>query len=159
LSKTLITLVAIGNQNVADDGIGLYLLETIQDKLSDDIDVRFWKNKDALSITAELLEIKTPIVIVDCADMGLKGGEFRWFEQSECQLAQQTDIISTHSFGFSDALALAETLGFKQAVFFFAIQPMQLEVKNEISPFLVANKTEYEKSLLTQLEKLKNKLS
>ena len=155
LSKRSITLIAIGNRNRGDDGIGLFIVEAIKDQLSPDIDVQIWEDKDALSVAAELLEIKTPIVIVDCADMGIKGGDFRWFKQSECSFEQHLNTISTHGFGFADALALAETLGFEQDLSFFAIQPIQLDFEHGISDVLEKNRDTMSKSLLAQLDKLK----
>jgi hydrogenase maturation protease len=143
---------------MGDDGIALCLLETIKDELSDTIEIQLWENKDALSITAELLEIKNPIVIVDCADMGLKGGDCRWFNQSECNLEQHLNVLSTHGFGFSEALALAEALGFEQSLFFFAIQPEQLDFGSDISSTLKKKKASIAQTLLMQVQQLKAQL-
>ena len=158
MSETLITLAGIGNRSVGDDGISLYLLETIQDQLPDEIDVQLWEDQDALSIAAELMEIQTPVVIVDCADMGLNSGEYRWFEASECYLAQQVNSLSTHGFGFADALALAQTLGFMQSVFFFAIQPEQLNFNEHISATLQNRQMSMNHSLLQHLQQLMHQL-
>ena len=158
MSKTKITLIGIGNRIVGDDGIALYLLETIKAKLAGDINIQLWENKDALSIAAEILEIHTPIVIVDCADMGLKAGEFRWFKESDCHLGKQLDSVSTHGIGFADALALAQTLGFKQSLFFFAIQPLQLNFNEGISAALLSRKLLMSNALLQHLQELKQQL-
>ena len=156
LSKKGVTLIAIGNRNRGDDGIALSIVEAIKDQLPPDIDVQIWEDKDALSVAAELLEIKTPVVIVDCADMGIKGGDFRWFKQSECSFEQHLNAVSTHGFGFADALALAETLGFEQDLSFFAIQPIQINFEHGISDVLEKNIDTMSKSLLAQLDKLKS---
>jgi len=155
LSKSDITLIAIGNRTMGDDGIGLALVEKIKDQLPDNVDVQIWESKDALSVVAELLEICTPIVVVDCADMGLEGGAYRWFKQSECSLEQHHNVISTHGFGFSDALALAETLGFKQDLYFFAIQAIQIDFEQGLNEILRKNMDVMSKSLLAELDKLK----
>ena len=157
LSKKSITLIAVGNRNRGDDGIGLAIVESIKGRLSADIAVQIWESKDALSVAAELLEIHTPIVVVDCADMGIKGGDFRWFKQSECTIQQHLNLISTHGFGFADALALAETLGFEQDLFFFAIQPLQIDFELELSDVLTKNIDTMSESLLVHLEQLREK--
>lgn len=157
LSKKSVTLIAVGNRNRGDDGIGLAIVESIKGCLSADIAVQIWESKDALSVAAELLEIHTPIVVVDCADMGIKGGDFRWFKQSECTIQQHLNLISTHGFGFADALALAETLGFEQDLFFFAIQPLQIDFELELSDVLKKNIDTMSESLLVQLEQLREK--
>lgn len=154
LSKSRITLVALGNQNMGDDGIGIVIVQRIRNELDNNIDVQIWESRDALTVASELLEIETPIVIVDCADMGINGGDYKWFKQSECSLAQHHNVISTHGFGFADALALAETLGFKQKLYFFAVQPVQIDFKHEMSDILKKNISTMSKSLLTNLDKL-----
>lgn len=150
LSK--VTLIAIGNRNRGDDGIALTLIERVKEELPSNVDVQIWENKDALSVAAELLEIKTAVVIIDSAEMGIEGGEFRWFKQSECYLKQHLGSLSTHGFGFSDALALAEVLGFKQELYFFAIQPVQIDFDCNMSETLEKNKQSLANSLIVHLE-------
>ncbi len=154
LSKTRITLIAIGNRNMGDDGIGPVLLEEIKTQLSDNIDIHFWENKDALSIAAELLEIHNPIVIIDCADMGLNGGDFKWFNRSQCLLENHFELLSTHGFGFAEALALVEQLGFKQELYFFAIQPVVIDFAQPISSGLQNKIASLANELLKRLNKL-----
>jgi len=150
-----ITLIAIGNRAMGDDGIALVLVESIREQITEDINVQIWESKDALSVASELLEVKTPIIIVDCADMGLSGGTFRWFRQSECQLGQHQNVISTHGFGFSDALALAEQLGFSQDIYFFAIQAESIKFEGEISQVLKDNIPLMTNSLITYIDDLR----
>ncbi len=154
LSKAFITLVGIGNTNMGDDGIGIVIVDTIKNQLSSDVDVQIWESRDALSVASELLEIETPIVIVDCADMGMKGGEFKWFHQSDCKLEQHHKSVSTHGLGFSDALALSKSLGFDQELYFFAIQPVQIEFEQEVSECLQKNMSDMSDSLLANLNEL-----
>lgn len=65
--------------------------------------------------------------------MGLTGGDFRWFNHSECQLTNHFELLSTHDFGFAEAFALVKELGFNQDLYFFAIQPVQIAVNQPIS--------------------------
>lgn len=151
LSDKNVTLIGIGNRYAGDDGIAPTLLESICSGLSEHIELQLWEDKDALSISADLLDIHTPVIIVDCADMGLEAGAYRWFKASECQLSQHMESVSTHGFGFSDALQLAQTLGFEQPLYFFAIQPEQMEPGESLSPALQKNLKRYEDALLHQL--------
>ena len=154
LSKTRITLIAVGNRNMGDDGIGPVLLEEIKTQLSDNIDIHFWESKDALSVAAELLEIHNPIVIIDCADMGLNGGDFKWFDRSQCLLENHFELLSTHGFGFAEALTLVEQLGFKQDLYFFAIQPVVIDFAQPISSGLYNKIPSLANELLKQLNQL-----
>ncbi|WP_198263764.1 hydrogenase maturation protease [sulfur-oxidizing endosymbiont of Gigantopelta aegis] len=154
MSKSLLTLIAIGNQNRGDDGIGIAIVENIKNQLPSTIDVQLWESRDALSVAAELLAINMSIIIVDCADMGLKGGEYKWFKQSECVLEQHHNVLSTHGFGFSDALALAETLGFEQDLYFFAVQAVEIEFKQGLSDILQKNMNVMSDLLLEKINNL-----
>ncbi len=154
LSARQLSLVAVGNRTMGDDGIAPVIVEVLQENLSSGIDVQIWENADALSIAAELLTIDKTIVLVDCADMGLPSGEFRWFHQSECVLGEHLNLVSTHGFGFADALALAETLGFDQDMYFFAIQPERIEFTDKLSKCLQENIPRLAAALSTQLERL-----
>lgn len=158
MSNACITVVGIGNRTMGDDGIALSLLDTIKDELPAEIDIQFWENKDALSITAELMAIQMPVVIVDCADMGLSGGEYRWFKETECYLEKHSHSLSTHGVGFADALALAQTLGFMQSLFFFTVQPVKLDCSLELSITLQNKKPSMADSLLQHLLQFKQEL-
>lgn len=149
-----LTVIGIGNYLRGDDSVALLLLQKIKNRLAQTTEVQLWEDKDALSITSELLEIQTPIVIVDCADMGLKAGEYRFFNASECNLSQHLDSISTHGFGFAEALALAQTLGFHQALYFFAVQPEQMELEQSLSLTLKTKLENIAQSLVQQIQQL-----
>lgn len=153
-SEKKFSLVAIGNRTMGDDAIGPVLLDTIKDQLADNIEVLFWENSDALSIAAELLEINNPIVIIDCADMGDNAGAYRWFSRSECQLENHFELLSTHGFGFAEALPLVEQLGFTQELYFFAIQPVQINFQQPISSCLLEKIPSLADELLTHLNHL-----
>ncbi|MCK5665484.1 MAG: hydrogenase maturation protease [Thiotrichaceae bacterium] len=154
MSKIRMTLIAIGNRNMGDDGIGPVLLEEIKRQLADDIEVHIWESKDALSVAAELLEIHNPIVIIDCADMGLNGGDFKWFNRAQCLLENHFELLSTHGFGFAEALALVEQLGFKQELYFFALQPVVIGFAQPISSGLYNKIPSLTNELLKRLNQL-----
>jgi hydrogenase maturation protease len=136
LSDPLISVVAIGNRHRGDDGIGLRLLEAIQQDLPEDIQCLKWEDADALGIASELLELKHPVVLVDCADMQLPPGECRWFNHKDCRLGMHLQQLSTHGFGFAEALQLAQTLGFSQELWLFTIQPESVDLSASLSPTL-----------------------
>lgn len=154
MSDSKITLIGLGNTLRQDDSVGLVLVKEIRTQLSGRIDVRLWHGLDALSMAAELLEINNTVVMVDCADMGLPSGEFRWFESTQCHLKNDFSCVSTHGFGFEEALALAETIGFKQKLYFFAIQPFDLGFSSSLSQPLKQQLTTVSDALLHHLDEL-----
>ena len=148
----LLTVIAIGNSHAGDDGIGLMLLDAVKNQLLDTVNVNFWEDKDSLSVAAELLEINTPVMIVDCADMGLRAGEYRCFNVNDVQLNGHMQSISTHGLGFAEAFQLAQTLGFTQSLSVFAIQPEQLEPGEKLSPVLEQKKNQLAAALLQEIQ-------
>ena len=117
-----------------------------------------WEDKDALSVASELLEINTPILIVDCADMGLCAGDYRCFNVEEVQLVGHMQAISTHGLGFTEALQLAQTLGFEQPLSVFAVQPEQLEQGLSLSPVLEQKKNQLAAALLQEIQHVEQEI-
>lgn len=127
----MLTVAGLGSRVRGDDAVGLHLVA----QLADNAATRrvLWEDADALSLAHELLGLHGPVLIVDCADMGLEPGEFRIFDEATARVVTRADTVSTHGFGLADALALARELGFGQTVTFFGIQPQRLDVTGELS--------------------------
>jgi hydrogenase maturation protease len=129
-------VAALGSRLGRDDAVGLHLLASMvkaretEDSLA--FTPLFWEDLDALSLAHELLTLQTPLLLIDCADMGLPGGSTRTL--GEEHLRQVTGSVSTHGFGFYEALTLARSLGFDQSLTLFAIQPFDLSPLSGFTP-------------------------
>jgi hydrogenase maturation protease len=121
------SVVGIGSRAGRDDGVGLALVERLErNGRFPELSFLLWENADAATVAYNLLELETPVLLVDCADMGLAPGECRMFDQRNVSLNLRTDSISTHGLGLAEALTLARSLGFEQDAHVFGVQPFDL---------------------------------
>lgn len=134
-TPTDLAVAGVGNRWAGDDAIGLCLVEALAERQTEaGIEILYWENADALTLAHDLLGLRTPILIVDCADMGLTGGSWQRLSPQTARLRVHTDALSTHGLGVADALSLAQSLGFDQPVEVFGIQPFDVSPSLSLSP-------------------------
>ena len=122
-----LTVAGVGSFLSCDDAIGLRLVEAYgRQPLPDGVATQSWENADALTLADNLLESGQPLLLVDCADMGLAAGSWRLFPADEAGFRCRTDALSTHGLGVAEALAIARELGWGEAMYLFGIQPFDL---------------------------------
>lgn len=127
-------IAGTGTRGGSDDAIGLRLVELLAPEFQrQNIETRYWEGADALTLTQELLELDSQVLIVDCADMGIPSGQSRHFSLGDIRSKAPRAGISTHGFGILEALELAKALGFEQPVSFFGIQPFDLSAGMEMT--------------------------
>ncbi|NGZ06176.1 MAG: hydrogenase maturation protease [Magnetococcales bacterium] len=126
----VLTVIGVGSHGGCDDAVGLHLVTLLAESQSagcgSGVDCVLWESADALTLVHDLLELANPVLLVDCADMGLAGGEWRAFVPGEGQLRLARDAVSTHGLGIAEALELARGLGFSHALRVFGVQPFDL---------------------------------
>ncbi|GBE13821.1 hypothetical protein BMS3Bbin14_00425 [bacterium BMS3Bbin14] len=139
-----LVVAGIGSRYLADDGIGLRLVETL-DHLEPGVRSELWEDADALTLSHRLLDLSAPVLLVDCADMGLAGGEWRCFRvrpagdhRAGVELVLRSRTLSTHGLGLAEAVRIAMELGLGWPVHVFGVQPFELELQprsgEELSP-------------------------
>ncbi|MCC6159657.1 MAG: hydrogenase maturation protease [Deltaproteobacteria bacterium] len=122
-----LTVIGVGSWLSRDDAIGLMLVDELAARPPrPDLDFHTWEGVDALTITHDMLALSSPILVVDCADLGLAPGEWRFFDAESARLHLHGDTVSTHGFGLADALEMARGLGFEKPVHVFGVQPFDL---------------------------------
>ncbi|MBF0461715.1 MAG: hydrogenase maturation protease [Magnetococcales bacterium] len=130
-----LTVVGIGSRYARDDAVGLALVEALPTVFSGCAVVTLlWENADALTLAHDLLELPGPVLIVDCADMGLAGGAWRFFAMQDVSLHPHQSTVSTHGVGMAEALAIAQALGFGHPVHLFGVQPFDLSPCPDLTP-------------------------
>jgi hydrogenase maturation protease len=129
------SVVGIGSRAGRDDGVGLALVERLErNGRFPELTFLLWENADAATVAYNLLELETPVLLVDCADMGVKPGECRVFDERTASLNLRTDSVSTHGLGLAEALTLARSLGFEHHAHIFGVQPFDLNPGLKLSP-------------------------
>ncbi len=119
-------VVGIGTRMSRDDEIGLRLVERLMETAEFAGRCELLESADAATVTSYLMEQESPVLFVDCADMGLLGGEYRFFGEKDATVHVRADSVSTHGMGLAEGLALARALDYGEAVRFFAVQPFDL---------------------------------
>lgn len=117
-----VLVAAVGSRACGDDAVGLVLAERLRGDAG--VDVALWEDRDALDVAGALLEGAGPVVLVDCADMGLPPGSWRLLGEGVAR--DHRDTVSTHGFGLADALRLARALGCERDVRVFGVQPFDV---------------------------------
>jgi hydrogenase maturation protease len=125
-----ILVAAVGCYSAGDDAIGLHLAKDLA-ALNPDVELRLWEDADSLTVAQELLETKSDILLLDCADMGLPAGSTRIFRRESIRF--RTSSVSTHGFGLAEAVDLACTLGFSSDIRIFGIQPFDCSPGKSLS--------------------------
>jgi hydrogenase maturation protease len=122
-----LSVIGVGSWLSRDDAVGLMLVNELAARApKPGLDFHSWESADALTITHEMLELSSPILLVDCADLGLNPGEWKCFEADKARLLLHADTVSTHGLCLADALELARGLGFDKPVHVFGVQPFDL---------------------------------
>ncbi|MBF0273160.1 MAG: hydrogenase maturation protease [Magnetococcales bacterium] len=130
-----LTVIGVGSRGARDDGIGLRLVEALaQSTASPGLTPVLWEDADALTLAYDLLTLTEPVLIVDCANMGLEGGIWRHFRPRDGLLKTTVDSLSTHGFGVAEALEIACGLGFDHPVGVFGVQPFDLSPQPGLTP-------------------------
>ena len=130
-------LIGIGSYQMADDSIGLRIVEHIIENGLD-------KGFEAVDIADEgtrllsYLEQETEkIVLVDAVGLGLAAGEYRLFEPKDVQTTKEIQGLTTHEGDALKILEFARSLGyFIPPLTILGIQPGNLEHGMDLSPAL-----------------------
>lgn len=131
-----LVVAGLGCRLRGDDAVGLALVAGFAPPPG--VERCLWEDADALTLAHDLLELQAPVLLVDCARMGLKAGAWRCFRADEARLAMMAGVVSSHGPGLSEALALAKALGFDGAAHIFGVEPASLEYGAGLSPMMTA---------------------
>ena len=160
MSASRLLVAGIGSYLSSDDEIGLALVEALTDRshghpsTGSQIATALWSDADALTLADELVNLATPVLLVDCADMRLPEGSWRLFSADRAKLDDPVRALSTHGLGLIDAVRIARELGCEHHVHFFGVQPFDLTPRRGLSKEMQACFTD----LLDALERSVNSL-
>lgn len=164
MNTPALTVAGIGSRHSGDDAIGLWLVDHLAG-LPADVHREQWEDADALSLAHRLLGTPGPLLIVDCAEMGLGGGEWRCFSataDANMKLTPLSRSISTHGLGLAEALAIARQLGSTTTVSIFAVQPFELALRppsqNGLSEAMRARLPQLQSALRQNIDTLRKRI-
>jgi hydrogenase maturation protease len=148
-------VVGLGSQLSGDDAIGLVLVDAIRARFpAAAVTCDAWPAADALTIAHDLLAQDGPVVVVDCADMGLRPGSYRLLSLDEVRLHVKHSPVSVHGIGLAEALELARILGHAQPVHLFGVQPYRVAPGTSLTPELEAHVPALSEALAREVRRL-----
>lgn len=151
MKKSTIVL-GLGNPLMADEGIGVYLIERLAEQADQYGDVDFIDAGTGGMSVLHLIEGRDKAVFIDCAFMDDAAGAIRRFTPDEVRSTKVLAHQSLHEADLLRILALAEQLGqCPEAVVIFGIQPEVVESRQEISKALLDKTERYLKVILAEL--------
>jgi hydrogenase maturation protease len=130
-------IIGIGNYSMADDSIGLRIVQNLVqnglDKGFEAIDIA----DEGMRLLFYLKHETEKIVLIDAVDLGLAAGEYRLFEPKNVETTKETGGLTTHEGDILKILEFARNLGYPiPPLIILGIQPGNLGPGMELSPAL-----------------------
>jgi hydrogenase maturation protease len=147
-------IIGIGNYLMADDSIGLRIVEHVSQQGPHQNFEPVNIADDGMRLLFYLAEETEKIVLVDAVDLGLSPGEFRLFRPGEVESIKDLKRLTTHEGDILKVLELAKSLGkILPPITILGIQPERLEPRIEISPALQKRFDQYLQVVLEEIGK------
>jgi hydrogenase maturation protease len=106
----MLKVIGIGNALRGDDAIGPIIIEKLIEEKKDTPAVFIDAGSDAFTVLEHLLE-KDPLLIIDCAKMGMDPGDIKLFDVDDASIKEVSKIVSLHGFGFADVYRMGKSIG------------------------------------------------
>ena len=153
LMEKPVVVLGLGNPLMADEGIGVYLVERLMESASqypaaDFVDA----GTGGVSILYHI-EGRTKAIVIDCAFMDEPPGAIRRFTPDQVQSTKVLAHQSLHEADLMRIIAMARELGQSpDQIVIFGIQPEQVEPGLGLSRTLRERIDEYTSMILHELE-------
>lgn len=147
-------IFGLGNYAKDDDGIGLRIIEHIVDNDLDDGFAAIELGNDGMHILNYFNEDVEKILIVDCALIDKKPGEYMIFSFDDVETKKQVGNISTHEGDIIKLVSLGKELNYPiPEIRILAIQPDSLEMEMTLSDCLTKNFKTYVNAAIAEIKK------
>ncbi|MCX5643628.1 MAG: HyaD/HybD family hydrogenase maturation endopeptidase [Phycisphaerae bacterium] len=148
-----VVVLGLGNPLMADEGIGVYLVERLMDSATEYPAVDFVDaGTGGVSILYHI-EGRRKAVVIDCAFMGEPPGAIRRFTPEEVRSTKVLAHQSLHEADLMRIIAMARQLGeAPDQIVIFGIQPERVELGQDLSRTLTERIDEYISMILHELE-------
>ena len=133
-----LVIAGVGNRYRTDDGVGLRLVEEWRWAGDASVVTELWEDFDGAAVAQRLVELACPVLVVDCADMGLVGGAFRLLDGRDVENIPARSVVSTHGIGLAEGVQLAGALGYTQPLWVFGVQPFAIGMGENLSSAMTA---------------------
>lgn len=152
--RTSTVVLGLGNPLMADEGIGVCLVERLAESAAAYPDVEFVDvGTGGLSVLYQL-EGRRKAIFIDCAYMGEAPGTIRRFVPEEVRSAKVLAHQSLHEADLLRIIDMARQLGHvSEEIVIFGIEPERIEPAIGLSPILASSIEEYLTMLRQELDR------
>lgn len=145
-------VLGLGNPLMADEGIGIYLIERLAACAAECPGVDFLDAGTGGMSVLHLIEGRARAIFIDCAFMGQEPGTLRRFTPQEVRSAKVLAHQSLHEADLLRLISLAEQLGqCPGQVVIFGIEPQVVEPRQGISAVLLEKTEDYLSAIRSEL--------
>jgi hydrogenase maturation protease len=145
-------VLGLGNPLMADEGIGIHLIERLAARAGQWPGVEMIDAGTGGMAVLHRLEGRTKAIFVDCAFMGLEPGTLRRFTPEEVHSSKALAHQSLHEADLLRILSLAEELGqCPEQVVIFGIEPEVVEPRQGLSAALKDRTEQYLAEITAEL--------
>ncbi|UCD52019.1 MAG: HyaD/HybD family hydrogenase maturation endopeptidase [Phycisphaerales bacterium] len=145
-------VLGLGNPLMADEGIGVHLIERLARSAERWPDVDFVDAGTGGMTVLHLIEGRRRALFIDCAFMGQEPGAIRRFTPDEVRSTKVLAHQSLHEADLLRILALAEELGqCPERVVIFGIEPQVVEPRQGLSAVLLEQTEHYLSEIRSEL--------
>ena len=150
--KKRTVVLGLGNPLMADEGIGVYLIERLARSAEQWPEVDFVDAGTGGMSVLHLIEGRAQAIVIDCAFMGQPPGTLRRFTPEEVRSAKVLAHQSLHEADLLRIISLAEQLGqCPEQVVLFGIEPEVVEPRQGISAVLLGQTEHYLSEILSEV--------
>lgn len=151
--KKATVVLGLGNPLMADEGIGVYLVERLAKRAADYPDVDFLDAGTGGLAVLYHIEGRRKAIFIDCAYMGEEPGSIRRFLPEEVRSTKVLAHQSLHEADLLRIIDMAHQLGqAPEEIVIFGIEPQRVEPALDLSPVLKGRIDEYLAVLLQELD-------
>lgn len=137
-------VLGLGNPLMADEGIGIAIIEKLNESEGDFPGVDFIDAGCGGMTLLSYLENRKKAVIIDCAFMGTEPGTIKRFTPQEVTSVKKLSHHSLHEVDILKVIELADKLGScPDDVVFFAIEPESVDQQDSLTKTVYSRLGEY----------------
>ena len=152
--KNPVVVLGIGNPLMADEGIGVHLIERLTGLATQYPNVDFVDAGTGGVSVLHLVAGRRKAILIDCAFMGEDPGVIRRFTPDDVRSTKVLAHQSLHEADLLRILDLAKQLDqAPEQVVIFGIQPQQVAPGEDLSPILSSRIDAYLSQILAELRR------
>lgn len=145
-------VIGLGNPLMADEGIGVRLVERLANRAAAFPDVEFLDAGTSGMVALHAMRNRRKAIFLDCAMIGEAPGAIRRFTPEQAASLKKMPGLSLHEGDLFDIIELSKRLGeCPPEVVIFGIQPELVEPEPQLSPTLAARLAEYETAIRAEI--------